>query len=157
MKLEGSCYCGAVHFSVQAPSPYPYMYCYCTVCRKTAGATGAAINLGADAASLAVTGEDHLQIFRATLDGAESSLRRHFCGTCGSALWCWDSRWPDYVHPFASAIDTPLPTAPERCHIMLDFAPSWVPVPSGDHDPHFAGYPDQSLEEWHRARGLYSE
>jgi hypothetical protein len=29
MHLEGSCHCGAVHFSVEAPHPYPYNLCYC--------------------------------------------------------------------------------------------------------------------------------
>jgi hypothetical protein len=31
-----------------------------------------------------------------------------FCSVCGSALWVWDPRWPERVHPFASAIDTDL-------------------------------------------------
>ena len=38
MKLEGSCHCGAVRFTVEAPHPYPYCLCYCSICRKTAGA-----------------------------------------------------------------------------------------------------------------------
>ena len=47
MHLEGSCHCGAVRFSVEAPHPYPFNLCYCSICRKTAGAGGFAINLGA--------------------------------------------------------------------------------------------------------------
>ena len=42
----------------------------------------------------------------------------HSAGYCGSALWVWDPRWPDLVHPFASVIDTELPVAPERTHLM---------------------------------------
>ena len=38
--LEGSCRCGAVHFSVQSHTPYPYQLCYCAICRKTAGGGG---------------------------------------------------------------------------------------------------------------------
>ena len=37
MHLDGSCHCGAVHFSVEADSPYPFNLCYCSICRKTAG------------------------------------------------------------------------------------------------------------------------
>jgi hypothetical protein len=48
MKLNGSCHCGAVRFSVQSPHPYPFTPCYCSICRKTAGGGGYAINLGAD-------------------------------------------------------------------------------------------------------------
>ena len=44
---------------------------------------------------------------------------------CGSALWLYDKRWPDLVHPFASAIDTPLPVPPRSTHLMLIKAP-WV-------------------------------
>ena len=49
MLLEGSCHCGAVSFRVESSTPYPYQACYCSICRKTAGGGGYAINLGADA------------------------------------------------------------------------------------------------------------
>ena len=49
------------------------------------------------------------------------------------------------------------PSSLERCHIMTEFAPKWVYIPGGKRNPHFPGYPDQSLEEWHRTRGLYDE
>jgi hypothetical protein len=100
------------------------MRCYCSICRKTAGGGGYAINLGADAATLKVLkGKRDLRVYRATLrDGdAEhtSSGQRHFCGRCGSALWLWDPTWPELVHPHASAIDTPLPKPAENVHLML--------------------------------------
>src|SRR5690606_35823306 len=92
MKLEGSCHCGAVRFSVSAPAPYPYMRCYCSICRKTAGGGGYAINLGADRRSLEVTGEEHLSVYRARLaDGSLSGGERNFCRLCGSALWLFRS------------------------------------------------------------------
>ncbi len=47
MKLEASCHCQQVRFSVQAYVPVPCMLCYCSICRKTAGGGGYAINLGA--------------------------------------------------------------------------------------------------------------
>jgi hypothetical protein len=81
---------------------------------------------------------------------------RHFCKHCGSALWAEDPTWPDLVHPFASAIDTPLPEPPERVHIMLDDKAPWVRVPTGVGEIHFAQYPDESLEDWHRRHRLLS-
>ena len=51
MHLDGSCHCGSVKFSVRSAEPYPFMRCYCSICRKTAGGGGFAINLGADKAS----------------------------------------------------------------------------------------------------------
>lgn len=156
MKLEGSCHCGAVRFSLQSRTPQPYMRCYCSICRKTAGGGGYAINLGGDAATLAVEGEDYLSVYRAALEpgGAPNPGRRHFCKHCGSALWVFDPRWPELVHPFASAIDTALPVPPERAHIMLGSKPKWIEVPEGPRDPHFEDYPEESIEGWHQARGL---
>lgn len=83
-----------------------------------------------------------------------SSGRRHFCTRCGSALWLYDPTWPELVHPHASAIDTPLPAPPERVHICLDSKAPWVQVPKGRHDAHFERFPDESLEDWHRRRGV---
>ena len=44
MRLEGSCRCGAISFSVGSHTPYPYQRCYCSICRKNAGGGGYAIN-----------------------------------------------------------------------------------------------------------------
>lgn len=134
------------------------MHCYCSICRKTAGGGGFAINLHAEADSLVIEGEEHISVYRAFTDHparkARSQGERRFCKHCGSALWVWDPDWPELMHPFASAIDTSLPTAPERNHILLDSKPDWVPVPASKNDRHFAGYPDESLMEWHQRRGL---
>ncbi len=156
MLLEGSCHCGAVRFSVESAAPQPYMHCYCSVCRKTAGGGGYAINLGGDAAALQVTGEEHLSVYRAVLRAGEepSPAQRHFCRHCGTALWVFDPRWPELVHPFASAVNTALPVPPERAHIMLGHKASWVEVPAGPRDRHFTEYPDESIAEWHDQRGL---
>jgi hypothetical protein len=110
MKLEGSCHCGAVRFTLESATLQPYMHCHCSICRKTAGGGGYAINLGGDAGSLQVEGEEHLSVYQARLpDGGQSPARRHFCKHCASALWVFDPRWPELLHPFASAIDTELP------------------------------------------------
>jgi hypothetical protein len=62
MELQGSCHCGAVRFHVDSSTPYPYRACYCSICRKTAGGGGYAINLGADSSSLKVEGEENLSL-----------------------------------------------------------------------------------------------
>lgn len=159
MRLEGSCHCRKVRFSVDAPSPVPFMRCYCSICRKTAGGGGYAINLGASTPSMKVTGKRYLGIYRARLQEEDeakahtSEARRYFCAKCGSALWAWDSRWPELVHPHASAIDTPLPIAPENVHIMLGSKASWVEVEGRAQDKRFDAYPDMSLAQWHEEHG----
>jgi len=162
MRLEGSCHCRAVQFSVEAHSPVPFMHCHCSVCRKTAGSGGYGINLGADAATLKVRGRKHLGVYHAVMReegkrATRSQAGRHFCLECGSALWLWDPRWPELVHPHASAIDTPLPKPPEVMEIGLAWAPSWVDAPGGSGRVQFKHMPTESLEDWHRRHGLWSE
>src|SRR4029077_2038107 len=163
MKLDGSCHCGAVKFSVASHTPYPFMRCYCSICRKTAGGGGYAINIMGEAATLSVRGQKDVTVYRARIKepGAArrtlSDARRHFCAKCGSALWVSDPRWPEWVYPFASAIDTPLPKPPETVEMMLDYAAPWADVPSGKHHAHFAEYPVEAIVDWHEKRGLSTE
>ena len=156
MQLHGSCHCGAVRFSVLSHTPYPFMLCYCSICRKTAGGGGYAINLMGEYGTLTIRGRRHTRAYQATIDGELSEAERYFCGRCGSALWLWDPRWPELVHPFASAIDSELPPAPQRAHVMLDSTMGWIPRPRPSRkNKTFAGYGDDSIEGWRRARGLY--
>jgi hypothetical protein len=158
MRLGGSCHCGAVRFALNSRHPYPFNLCYCSICRKTAGGGGYAINLGGEADTLEVEGRDAVRVYRARLEGGiESPGERNFCGTCGSCLWLWDPRWPELIHPFASAIDTPLPKPPERVHLMLGSKASWVEPAIGPRDQTFDEYPDESLAEWHERLGLVAD
>lgn len=160
MHLEGSCHCGKVRFSLESEHPYPFNLCYCSICRKTSGSGGYAINLGGDYATLEVSGEEHVRVYQARIQNPEdaaprtSEARRHFCGHCGSPLYIWDPRWPELVHPQASAIDTELPEPPERTHLMLDFKAKWVPAHIGPHDKQHPRYPDESIAAWHERLGL---
>ncbi|MEM1152040.1 MAG: GFA family protein [Pseudomonadota bacterium] len=160
MSLEGSCHCKAVRFRVRSASPVPFNHCYCEICRKTAGGGGYAINLGADFRTLEVEGRDNLRVYRAKLTDSEtgavmeSQAERNFCGECGSALWLWDPRWPDLVHPHASSIDSDLPKPPRRWHMMLEHKAGWVEPCVRGGDREFEAYPDRSLAQWHEENGI---
>jgi hypothetical protein len=160
MQLNGSCHCGAVRFELQSAHPYPFNRCYCSICRKTAGAGGYAINLGGDYKTLKIQGEESITVYRAEIQDEEtgktrqSPAQRSFCKVCGTALWLWDSGWPNLVHPLASAIDTELPVPPENTHLMLGSKAAWVQVDAGPKDKKFEEYPDESLAEWHRRLDL---
>jgi len=161
LKLEGSCRCGAVRFTCDSHTPTPYQRCYCSICRKTDGGGGYAINLGADTKTLKIEGKgEAIKVFRAEIkqpDGSceRSTAERNYCSKCGTALWLFSPEWPELIHPFASVIDSELPAAPNSVHLMLKFKPSWVEPNIGEGDQQFQLYPDQSLEEWHRERGLW--
>ena len=152
MRLKGSCHCSAVKFELDSAHPYPFNVCYCSVCRKTAGGGGYAINLGGDAESLRIVeGADAITCYQIRLgDGSASPCERRFCRFCGSALWVWDPRWPELIHPFASAIDSELPVAPEQTHLMEAYKASWVQSCKGERDLSFQEYPEESIAEWHQ-------
>ncbi|MBC5768468.1 GFA family protein [Ramlibacter albus] len=160
MKLKGSCHCAKVKFTLDSDEPVPFMRCYCTVCRKTAGTGGYAINLGGVARSMKVMGKKFLGIYRARLpkEGGKgthlSPARRYFCTGCGSALWVWDPRWPELVHPHAGAIDTPLPVPLENVHCLVGSKAPWVKVEGNPGDPRFDHYPSMSLAQWHEDHGF---
>ncbi len=163
MHLEGSCHCGAIRFSLEAQSPVPFMHCHCSICRKTAGSGGYAVNLGGDSATLKVNkaGKQHLGLYRALIREPgkrtrRSKAERRFCLLCGSALWLYDPQWPELIHPHASAIDTPLPKPPAVVEAALAYAPDWVDVPSGKGHRHCEHWPEESLADWHKRHGLDS-
>jgi hypothetical protein len=164
MTLEGSCRCGAVKFSCDSHAPVPYQRCYCTICRKTAGGGGYAINLSAVAPTLKVEDPGKaIRVYRAEIadeaTGAceTSTAERSFCSRCATALWLFSPEWPQLVHPFASALDTDLPVPPATTHLMLKFKPGWVVPQLGPDDLQFDVYPEESIEDWHRRHGLWVE
>ena len=158
MKLEGSCQCGGVAFTVETAHPVPYQRCYCSICRKIQGGGGYAINLAGDFRTLKVKGETKITRYHAKMHErghrtTRSKAERSFCSICGSGLWLYDARWPDLVHPYASVIDTPLPVPPEHTHLMLDFKPEWVEVEKHKGDQLFGEYPEESIADWHERTG----
>ncbi|MCZ6862577.1 MAG: GFA family protein [Alphaproteobacteria bacterium] len=155
MQLEGSCHCGGVRFSLASRTPTPYMRCYCSICRKTAGGGGYAINIMGEAGSLKIEGEENIAVYQAKMPGGKTSpAGRSFCKQCGSALWLSDPRWPDGVWPLASAVDTDLPIPPEQVNMMLAHAPAWTGAPDSDGNTNFAEYPELSIEDWHKNQRL---
>lgn len=155
MKLEGSCHCRRVRFSVESDNEIPYQRCYCTICRKTHGGGGWAVNIAADARTLSLTGKRYTRAYHARLDEGRgedpetSEAERVFCTRCGSALWLFDPRWPELLHPLASAIDTALPRPPEHTHLMLGVKASWVEPEIGPLDRRFDEFPEESIADWH--------
>ena len=154
MLLKGSCHCGSVKFRVESTNLTSYNLCYCSVCRKTAGGGGYAINLSGKSETLTIDGKEHTSIYLAIIDDQKSSAERHFCKHCASALWVYDPGWPELVHPFASAIDTELPIPPERTHLMLDSKANWVEPEPKSNDHCFAEYPEEGIAQWHKRLNL---
>lgn len=181
--LEGSCHCQRVKFTVDsctyvdahidranvipflADTPYPYMICHCHADTKTAGVFNCNI-MGEYGTFQILQGEEFVKVYQAKMAQTEgganeksetklSNHKRHFCSECASCLWAYDDRYPDQIHPFASAIDTPLPKPDDYCHIMTDFKLNHVEIPQGSNIQRHARYPTLGIAEWHKQHGIY--
>ncbi|KAG6852654.1 hypothetical protein C0991_010167 [Blastosporella zonata] len=87
---------------------------------------------------------------RDTPDEYIASSERNFCSKCSSMLWLYDETWPELIHPFASAIDSPELKAPDTLTcIKLDSKPAYVRLPEGK-KKEYEEYGPESLEEWHK-------
>jgi hypothetical protein len=149
VRLEGTCECRAIRFEVSSSTPFPYRICYCRRCRKTAGSVGAAANILADAGSLRVEGGPP-----ARYEHPVEPVITSFCPTCGTALFLEIRGWPQWVYPFASAVDTELPRPPHLVHVRTDERPAWVPPIGSADDPWYETNTDESMAEWHARLGL---
>ena len=164
MKLEGSCHCGAVTFSVNSRTPYPFNHCYCSKCRKTGGG-GFAINIMGEHATLEVTGEENISVYRSK-NNHRGRLRGRRAGL--------------FAAPFLQDLrDAALDLQPELRRVRLplrdgDRHPAAAPrrddpphaglqaglgagARDGHAHTHHTYYPDGGIEQWHRDRGLYEE
>ena len=57
-----------MQFTCESHTPQPFMLCYCSICRKTDGGGGYAINLGADMSTLKVEDPDGaIAVYRAEI------------------------------------------------------------------------------------------
>ena len=90
-------------------------------------------------------------------DGSVSLAEQSFCNRCGSQLWLFDPRWPEHLHPFASAFDTPLPKPPAFLDNFLFSRSPWTVPHEGGAIERLDGPYSVGMEDWHRQRGLWVE
>ena len=162
IRLEGSCRCRAISFSFDSHTPYPYQRCYCSICRKSAGGGGYAINIMGLAGTLKVKGKSALGVWNAPIDGYKGSADRHYCKHCGTPLWVSDEQWPELVHPFASAIDTELPNAPRACICCCATRRAgsnrrFTPMTTASTAIPNCRSKTGTVEDWHKEHGLWIE
>ena len=81
--LEGSCHCGAVHWSFDG-TPESATACNCTVCRRY----GVIWAYDYEGERIAATGETSVYMW------GEKGIGFHFCPTCGCVAY-WRGRRPN--------------------------------------------------------------
>lgn len=98
MLYQGSCHCGAVSFSVEAPASLEVERCNCSVCSKAGY-----LHLIVPARDFTLlTGQESLQTYT-----FNTGVARHtFCGTCGIKPFYTPRSNPDGVDVNVNCLDT---------------------------------------------------
>ena len=91
--LQGSCLCGAIRFTVEAPVK-ELRACHCRNCQKASGA-GGSVNAVVPSASFRIT-RGTPKRYSARADSGRL-LHRYFCGDCGSPIYSQRDLAPETV------------------------------------------------------------
>jgi hypothetical protein len=83
MSLTGSCLCGAIKYTVDAPVS-ELRACHCTHCQKSSGAAGT-VNAVVPTSAFRIT-QGRPKRYDAKADSGRT-LYRFFCGDCGSPIY----------------------------------------------------------------------
>ena len=123
-RVEGSCFCGAVRFSVRLPTLF-CGHCHCSMCQRSHGA-GYVTWFSVPRERFSVdAGNEALARFRSSDHGTRS-----FCRVCGSSLLCESTRHPDQVDVVLANLHGPI-DRPPQVHIYFDDRVPWVNVEDG--------------------------
>lgn len=117
--FSGGCLCGAVRYTCTA-EPMMSGHCHCEDCRRTSG-TGHCSHMGAPEGAVTLTGETR-GYTRAANSG--NLVTRHFCPTCGSAIYSVNAAMPGMMFLRASSLDD-LEVFKPQLHVFVSRAASW--------------------------------
>jgi hypothetical protein len=100
-KLNGSCLCGAIAYTIDVPVA-ELRACHCEHCQKTSGA-GGSVNAVVPSSAFHIT-RGTPRRYSALADSGRT-LYRHFCGDCGSPIYSQRANAPETVVVRAGTID----------------------------------------------------
>lgn len=119
---EGGCRCGAIRYRASGP-PVMVEYCHCESCRRSSG-SAVSVLAGFPRAGFGI------------LDGSPTyyeptpSVKRSFCGTCGSPLFYENQDYPDEVYISLGSFDEPEELPPDR-HVWISERIAWYQIKDG--------------------------
>jgi hypothetical protein len=117
-KVEGSCLCGSVIFTIELPSLW-CAHCHCSMCQRGSGSAFVTW-VGVPTERLVVHRGEALRWIESS-PGAE----RGFCGGCGSPMFFRSARWPGEVHVTLANLKSAIDRAPQM-HVFYDTHVDWV-------------------------------
>lgn len=135
MPVTGSCLCGAIRYTVDAPIT-ELRACNCLHCQKASGA-GGSVNAAVPSTAFKLT-QGTPKRYEAKADSGRT-LYRFFCGDCGSPLYSQRAAAPEMMMLRVGALDDS-PQAKVTANIWTKSARPWSHI-----DPatkQFPGQPD---------------
>jgi hypothetical protein len=134
--LTGSCLCGAIRFSIDAPVK-ELRACHCRNCQKAGGAQGS-VNAVLPSSAFRIT-QGTPKRYSALADSGRR-LNRYFCGDCGSPIYSQREATPEMVVVRAGSMDDDAPDMKVTAHIWTKSARPWAHIdPASQQHP---GQPD---------------
>jgi hypothetical protein len=122
MKLEGSCFCGAIKFETNTAASR-VTHCHCIHCRRISGApflTYAEFKY----ADFTFTSGTPAQY------NTRPEVTRQFCSHCGTQLTYRDSEYPHLIHVTIGSFDQSERLIPQD-HIWSDRMLPWLQMDDG--------------------------
>jgi len=118
--FTGGCLCGAVKYDTkQAPSVVAN--CYCDDCRRSSG-TSHGTHLMVPEEAVIISGE--VACYSSSADSG-NMINRHFCPTCGSAVYTTNNNTKGLMFLRASSLDD-LEVAKPQVQVYASRIPSWA-------------------------------
>lgn len=124
-EFTGGCLCGAVHYSCAA-EPMMAGHCHCEDCRRSSG-SGHSSHMLVPEASVTLSGPT--TAYERAADSG-NVVSRHFCPTCGAAVFSTNPSMPGMMFLRVSSLDD-LEAFKPQMHVYASRAPSWD-KPTGD-------------------------
>ncbi len=124
--LEGGCLCGSIRYRCDA-EPQLVAHCFCTDCQRAGGAQMSTNAIVPQTAVTLLQGEPREYTTQADRGG---TVRRLFCGDCGSPLVSEASAMPGMSILKVGTLDAPSRLQPTMC-LFTDSAPAWAIIPEG--------------------------
>lgn len=125
IELSGSCLCNAVRYEC-SEKPSLAAHCACVDCRKSSG-TSHSTHVPVAASNVTLMGET-----RAYDHAADTGniVTRHFCGTCGNAIYSTNDTMPGMMFLRASSLEDPDAIKPTM-FVYASRAPKWAGIGEG--------------------------
>ena len=118
-KVSGSCFCGAVQFSIELPTLF-CGHCHCSMCRRPHGAAYVTWTAVPPERLTIIRGGDRLTTYQSSTNGS-----RRFCSICGSHLFC---QVEDHaIDVTLASLHGPIDRVPEE-HYYYDSRADWTDI-----------------------------